>query len=152
MVKSRHRTRRWCRRTGIHRLCVCRNRTRAYVCQLAVMKKRAFTIALTAFLSCYVSGPYIAGVNRIGDRLGPVVYPRSFHELLYIMGHEGSYHASPWTVGCTIGRFSTGLRDASNLSRNENPISSGRDGTTARGGENGRDESGRRRQEHKNDG
>ena len=60
------------------------------------MKKRRFVIiSLAVLLGCYVAGPYLAGAFRVGDRLGPVVYPMAFHQSLYILAHEGSHNEKP---------------------------------------------------------
>jgi hypothetical protein len=59
------------------------------------MKKRRFIIILAVLLCCYITGPYLAGSFRIGDRLGPIIYQERFHETLYILGHEASHNEKP---------------------------------------------------------
>ena len=46
---------------------------------------------LLVLMCCYVAGPCVGGSYRNGDRRGPVIYPASFHETLYIIAHESSY-------------------------------------------------------------
>ena len=41
-----------------------------------------------AMLVLYVLGPVIAGALGWGLRTGPVIYPETFHESLYIPAHE----------------------------------------------------------------
>jgi hypothetical protein len=59
------------------------------------MKKRRLMIISALLIGSYVSGPFVAGSFRIGDRLGPVIYPESLHQVLYIIAHEGSYNEKP---------------------------------------------------------
>jgi hypothetical protein len=59
------------------------------------MKKRRILTVLAVLVCGYVSGPYFAGSFQIGDRLGPVIYSRDFHEVLYRQGYENSYHEKP---------------------------------------------------------
>lgn len=59
------------------------------------MKKRRLLIIIAILIGSYAAGPIIAGSFRIGDRLGPVVYPHSFHEVLYTIAHEGSHNEKP---------------------------------------------------------
>ena len=59
------------------------------------MKQRRIIIALVALAICYVSGPFLAGASRVGDRLGPALYPESFHAGAYIMAHEAIHNEKP---------------------------------------------------------
>jgi hypothetical protein len=59
------------------------------------MKNRRLAIVLIVLGCCYVAGPYLAGTFRVGDRLGPVVYPEGLHEVLYIVAHEDSHNEKP---------------------------------------------------------
>jgi len=46
-------------------------------------------------IAAYLSGPIIAGSWQIGNRLGPRIYPRSLHEVLYIVAHESVHNIKP---------------------------------------------------------
>ena len=46
-------------------------------------------------LVVYFSGPIIAGVLQIGDRLGPRIYSPGLHEFLYIIAHESLHGIKP---------------------------------------------------------
>ena len=46
-------------------------------------------------ITAYLAGPIIAGSRRVGDRLGPKIYPRGLHQVLYIIGHEKTYNIKP---------------------------------------------------------
>jgi len=59
------------------------------------MKKRRIIIILVALVFCYLAGPYVAGAFRIGYRMGPAIYPESFHVTTYILGHESVYDQKP---------------------------------------------------------
>ena len=43
----------------------------------------------------YLSGPIIAGSRQVGNRLGPRIYPRGLHEILYIIAHESTHNIKP---------------------------------------------------------
>lgn len=61
------------------------------------MKKRWIIIVVVSaiFGLFYLTGPYVAGMRAYGYRMGPVIYPESLHETLYIMGHESVYDQKP---------------------------------------------------------
>lgn len=44
---------------------------------------------------CYLSAPYFAGALKIGERRGPIIYPRQFHAALYINGCEEFHGYKP---------------------------------------------------------
>jgi hypothetical protein len=96
------------------------------------MKWRKFIPILAILFCCYISGPCVAGSYRIGDRRGPVVYPESFHELLYIMAHEGSYKGEKPRLSPESWLYSRPILDCRrvrNLNANDWPVSKERDRT-----------------------
>ncbi len=58
-------------------------------------KKRLISFVVAALVICYLTGPFVAGALRIGDRLGPAIYPESFHRATYTIGHESLYNEKP---------------------------------------------------------
>jgi hypothetical protein len=57
--------------------------------------KSKWWIVILVIGSCYVSAPYFAGALKIGERRGPVIYPRQFHVVLYITGFEEFHGYKP---------------------------------------------------------
>ena len=59
------------------------------------MKKRRIIIIPVALIFFYLAGPFLAGAFRVGYRMGPAIYPESFHATLYIMAHESIHNEKP---------------------------------------------------------
>jgi len=36
----------------------------------------------------YLAGPIVAAALRYSDRRGPVIYPKAYHEIIFIIAHE----------------------------------------------------------------
>ena len=60
------------------------------------MKTKTIPIILgVVLIVVYLSGPIIAGVLQIGNRLGPRIYSPGMHEFLYIIAHESVHGIKP---------------------------------------------------------
>jgi hypothetical protein len=59
------------------------------------MNKRLSFILLAIALAAYALGPVIAGTLGTEDRLGPVIYLESFHDLPYMMAYESAHDEKP---------------------------------------------------------
>jgi hypothetical protein len=59
------------------------------------MKKRRIILLMVALVACYFLGPVLAGAFRVGERSGPVIYPDSFHTVLYIIAYESLHNEKP---------------------------------------------------------
>jgi hypothetical protein len=59
------------------------------------MKKRRRIILVVVVVCCYAAGPCLAGAFRLGDRLGPALYPESFYSGLYVLAHEATHNEKP---------------------------------------------------------
>jgi hypothetical protein len=59
------------------------------------MSKHWRILILIGLTICYLSGPFVAGALRIGDRAGPALYPKSLHSGIYIVAHEVSHNEKP---------------------------------------------------------
>lgn len=56
--------------------------------------RRLLIVVVTLATSLlYCSLPILAGIFSIGDRHGPVIYPQTAHEVLYIVGWELAGHS-----------------------------------------------------------
>jgi hypothetical protein len=58
-------------------------------------KWKLILIIICCLAIFYISGPIIAGSGGIGEREGPVIYPKEFHTGLYILGYESKFHEKP---------------------------------------------------------
>lgn len=56
--------------------------------------RRVLFIALT-LSGIYLLLPVVAGAMKHGDRSGPVIYPRSFHEIAFRIGYSLAGHGKP---------------------------------------------------------
>jgi hypothetical protein len=52
-------------------------------------------LVIAGLLLSYISGPVLAATFRIGEHLGPVVYPESLHSTLYIAAYETKHNEKP---------------------------------------------------------
>ena len=50
----------------------------------------SWSVATT--VAAYIVMPFFAGYWGIGDMRGPLIYPQSYHESIYVLGWEGSPH------------------------------------------------------------
>ncbi|MDF3058936.1 MAG: hypothetical protein K0R17_3151 [Rariglobus sp.] len=57
--------------------------------------KSKWWIAIPVVVFCYLSAPYFAGALKIGERRGPIIYPRQLHAALYITGCEEFHGYKP---------------------------------------------------------
>lgn len=59
--------------------------------KVVAANKLPFSVFLVAvLLPVYGFLPVCAGFLSIGDRRGPIIYPKSFHEALFVIGWESS--------------------------------------------------------------
>ncbi|MCL1888624.1 MAG: hypothetical protein FWF96_07125 [Kiritimatiellaeota bacterium] len=52
-------------------------------------------IVLSVVLFVYLVAPFFAGALGLGRRPGPVLWLEGWHDFLYSMGYEGSFHIKP---------------------------------------------------------
>ncbi|HSI09803.1 MAG: hypothetical protein ACAH89_13550 [Rariglobus sp.] len=58
------------------------------------MKSKWWAVILVVGFG-YVAAPYVAGSLKVGERRGPIIYPRQFHAALYITGCEEFHGYKP---------------------------------------------------------
>ena len=70
------------------------------------MSRANRVLLLVVVFVLYIEGPLIAGVFGIGDRDGPKIYPRAYHEALYMISYEEVCGEKPRSHGelCGGGR------------------------------------------------
>ena len=59
------------------------------------MKKKRITISAIIAVGLYAIAPIFAGIWKIGDKQGPVIYLEAYHAPLYIIAHEIRYNIKP---------------------------------------------------------
>ncbi len=57
--------------------------------------RKKWTWLGAVLLIIYLILPFAAGCLRVGNKLGPRIYPVDLHVLLYSIGYEKKYHTKP---------------------------------------------------------